>query len=384
MAVYFIYMLFAGVQSWYASKKGLLQTTKGKVWYVTTCCVELIILAALRGHTVGADTIRYVEALEYYSRVPKTQVVLADLVWPFDFEKGYLLFTQLCALINMPAPIFLLIVAVVIYVPVFYAIYRYSKVPYISILAFIALGFFSYTLGIFRQMMAMSMILCGLKYIEEKQLSRYLALVVLASTIHTTALIMIPLYILAQIPVKKYWKWVIPAELGCLFFGRTIIELAAKAFPQYAHYFGGKYDIQGGTYLMLILLNALLVAMLYLYYKGFTKNSLAISGLALAVVAQALGYSMAILGRVVVYLSVFSIFAFSEIADVMLNEPRLYGKRIGEALVQRNWCILQIGKLKINLKVILWAIFVAGLFAVAYKDLAGNQYVTPYTFFFMK
>ena len=384
MAVYFIYMLFAGVQSWYASKKGLLETKKGKGWYVTTCCVELIVLAALRGPTVGADTARYVEALDYYSRVPKSQVVLADLVWPFDFEKGYLLFTQLCALINMPTPLFLLIVAVVIYVPIFAAIYRYSKAPYISILAFMGLGFFSYSLGIFRQMMAMSMVLCGLKYIEEKQLSKYLALTVLAFTVHTTAIVMIPLYFIAHLPVKKYWKWAIPAELVCLFSGRSIVQLIAEKMPQYSHYLGGKYDVQGGTYLMLILLNTLLVAMLYLYYKGFTKNHIVIGGLTLAVVAQSLGYSMAILGRIVTYLSIFSIFAFAEIAYVMLYEPNLYGKRIGEALVKRNWCILQIGKLKISLKVILWIVFVTGLVAVAFRDLAGNQYVTPYTFFFMK
>lgn len=384
MVVYLLYMILVGLEFWYASKKGWLESAKGKGWYVAICCAEMALMAALRGNTVGADTARYVEALEYYSKLPKDEVLFADLVWPFDFEKGYLLLTQLCALINMPAPVFLTLVALVIYIPLFYAINRYSKIPYISILAFMAMGFFSYSLGIFRQMMAMSIVLCGVKFIEQKEWSKYLALVVIAITIHTTAIIMVPVYILAQIPIKKYWKWVVPVELACLSFGRTMIELAAKVLPQYAHYFGGKYDVQGGTYLMLILLNVLLFAMLYLYGKGFSKNRVVISALSLAVIVQTMGYSMAIFGRIVTYLSIFSIFAFSEIASAMLNEPSVYKKDLQEQIVEKNWKVVRVFKYEFNLKTLLWIAFVGGLMLLILKDLIGNKYITPYTFFFMK
>lgn len=384
MAIYFLYVVLISLEFWYASKKGWLKTAKGKAWYVAICCAEMALMAALRGNTVGADTARYVEALEYYSKLPKDKVLFADLVWPFDFEKGYLLLTQICALINMPAPVFLLLVALVIYIPLFYAINRYSKIPYISILAFMALGFFSYSLGIFRQMMAMSIVLCGVKFIEQKEWAKYFALVVIAFTIHTTAIIMVPVYILAQIPVKKYWKWIVPVELACLSFGRTMIELAAKVLPQYAHYFGGKYDVQGGTYLMLILLNVLLFAMLYLNWKGLSKNYVVISALSLAVIVQTMGYSMAIFGRIVTYFSIFSIFAFSEIASVLLTEPSVYKKDLQEQIVAKNWKVVRVGKLAFNLKTVLWMAFIGGLMLLVLKDLIGNRYITPYTFFFMK
>lgn len=384
MVVYLLYMILVGLEFWYANRKGWLKTAKGKAWYVAICCAEMALMAALRGNTVGADTARYVEALEYYSKLPKDKVLFADLVWPFDFEKGYLLLTQICALINMPAPIFLLLVALVIYIPLFYAINRYSKIPYISILAFMAMGFFSYSLGIFRQMMAMSIVLCGVKFIEQKEWAKYFALVVIAFTIHTTAIIMVPVYILAQIPIKKYWKWIVPIELACLSFGRTMIELAAKVLPQYAHYFGGKYDVQGGTYLMLILLNVLLFAMLYLYGKGLSKNYVVISALSLAVIVQTMGYSMAIFGRIVTYLSIFSIFAFSEIASVLLTEPSAYKKDLQEQIVEKNWKVVRVFKYEFNLKTILWIAFIGGLMLLILKDLIGNRYITPYTFFFMK
>ena len=384
MAIYFLYVVLISLEFWYASKKGWLKTAKGKAWYVAICCAEMALMAALRGNTVGADTARYVEALEYYSKLPKDKVLFADLVWPFDFEKGYLLLTQICALINMPAPIFLLLVALVIYIPLFYAINRYSKIPYISILAFMAMGFFSYSLGIFRQMMAMSIVLCGVKFIEQKEWAKYFALVVIAFTIHTTAIIMVPVYILAQIPIKKYWKWIVPIELACLSFGRTMIELAAKVLPQYAHYFGGKYDVQGGTYLMLILLNVLLFAMLYLYGKGLSKNYVVISALSLAVIVQTMGYSMAIFGRIVTYLSIFSIFAFSEIASVLLTEPSAYKKDLQEQIVEKNWKVVRVFKYEFNLKTVLWIAFIGGLMLLILKDLIGNRYITPYTFFFIK
>ncbi|MBQ8880919.1 MAG: EpsG family protein [Oscillospiraceae bacterium] len=384
MAVYLIYLFLAGVQFWFADKKGYMDTAKGKARYLMLCCAELVAVAALRGITVGADTRRYLEALEHYSKLPKKEVLFAKLVWPFDFEQGYFLLLKLCALINMPQPVFLLLVALVIYIPTFYTLYRYSKIPYISILAYVALGFLAYSLDIVRQMMALSIVLCGLRFIERKQLGWYLLLVALAATFHTTALIAVLLYFPANFSVKKYAKWIIPLELVCLFAGRPIVSLAAKLLPQYAHYFGGRFDVQGGTYLMIILLNVLLFAMLYLNHKGFTHNRVVIAALALAVVVQAVGYSMALFGRVVTYFSFFAIFAFSEIAYVMLHKPELYGQVWGDALTAKDWCILQVKQCRISLKTVLWVIFIVGLWGLVLMGLIRNRTIMPYTFFFMK
>lgn len=384
MTIYLSYLLLVAIQFWYAGRNGFLNTKKGKARLLMICCGELVLLATLRGFTVGADTKRYLDALVHYSKLPKKEVLFAKLVWPYDFEQGYFLLVKLCALINMPRTVFLLLVALVIYIPTFYTINRYSKIPFISILAYFGLGFFSYSLGIFRQMMAMSFVLCGLRFIEKKQLGWYLLTVALASTFHATVLLTLPLYFLTYVQPKKYIKWIVPIELACLVLGRPIILLLVKIVPQYAHYLGGGHDSQGGTYLMLFLLNALLFGMMYLHSKGFTKNRMAIAALTLGVVVQSVAYSMGLLGRAVYYFTYFAIFVFAEIAYIMMNETRIYGIVKTDVLMAWDWCVAMAQKYKISIKIIVWVGFCVVLGMLVFMNLNGNKYVVPYTFFFMK
>lgn len=384
MAIYLTYLLLVGIQFWYAGRNGFLNTNKGKARLLMICCGELILLATLRGFTVGADTKRYLDALVHYSKLPKKEVLTAKLVWPYDFEQGYFLLVKLCALINMPRTVFLLLVALVIYIPVFYTINWYSKIPYISILAYFGLGFFAYSLGIFRQMMALSIVLCGLRFIGKKQLGWYLITVALASTFHTTVLLILPLYFLTNLAPQKYMKWILPAELVCLVLGRPIVVMLVKLVPQYAHYLGGNHDSQGGTYLMLILLNALLFAMIYLHSKGYTKNRMAIAALTMGVLVQSIAYSMGLLGRAVYYFTYFAIFVFAEIAYIMMNETEIYGLIKTDTVAAWNWGLAMAKKYKISLKLVIWVLFCAGLTVLILMNLVGNKYVVPYTFFFMK
>ena len=83
--MYIVYLVLAGVQAWYATKKGWMADTKGKGRYLALCCAELILLVALRGRGVGSDTATYLDALAYYSSLPKSEVLFAGLIKPFDF-----------------------------------------------------------------------------------------------------------------------------------------------------------------------------------------------------------------------------------------------------------------------------------------------------------
>lgn len=385
MAAYLGYLLLAGVQSVFMHKKAKLGGRQfGVREYLMLCCAEIILLAGLRGYMVGADTKVYLDALEYYSSLPKNALLFAKLVRPFDFEPGYFLFTKLCAFINMPKTIFLFVVAAIIYIPVFYNIYRYSPMPYISILAYFALGIFAYSLGIFRQMMALSIVLCGLKYLEEGKLIPYLLIVMLAATFHVTALVMIAVYFLYHFHVERYAKWIALAQIVCLVFGRPIVLAATYVFPQYAHYLGGEYDVRGGTYLMLLFLNLVLYARVYLYRRGILKNRVDIAALSLGVVVQAIGYSMALFGRLVPYFSIFAIFSIPDILYALMYKPNLY--RLVRRDVSTAWdkCSEVIANHKGIYRMVVWIVFVIGLMALILKNFVGNEYVVPYTFFFMQ
>lgn len=381
--MYIVYLVLAGVQAWYATKKGWMADTKGKGRYLALCCAELILLVALRGRGVGSDTATYLDALAYYSSLPKSEVLFAGLIKPFDFEVAYFGLTKICALINMPPQVFLALIAAVIYVPVFMCIHRYSKLPYISILAYFAIGQFAYSLGFFRQLMAFSIVLCGLTYLEKRKLWKFLPFVLIAATFHRSALFMVVLYVAYAIPFQKYVKWLIPAELACLLLGRPISLAIVAVLPRYAAYIGGRYDVQGGTYLMLLLLTVLLLVLMYLHRRGFTDSRLLITALTLAVFVQAVGYSMAVLGRAVLYFSFFAIFAFSEIVFVMMTRTDLYATVRNDLVSAGGWCVKFAKKHNLTLQKVVLVLAVVGLFGLFLFSLLGNKYIFPYTFWFM-
>lgn len=355
MAAYFGYMLLAGAQApFFYNRDKLGQRQFNTRAYLLLCCIEIILLAGLRGYTVGADTVVYLNALRHYNSLPIWELPMASLVFPFDFEIGYFALTKICAFFGMNETAFLFVIAMLTYIPLFSVIKKYSSVPYLSILSYFAFGMFSYSLGVFRQMIAISILLCGWKYIRERRPINYFLVVALAMTFHTTAIIGALLYVLYGLNWRKIIWLVIPAELFLIVFGRQIAMLAFRFLPKYAGYIGGQYDQQGGSYLMLLMLNAVLFACIILDKMGRYHDNMTISALIIAVLLQSVGYSMAIFGRIVPYFSVYLIFA---IPDAVYGMGKNWRKPAG-------------------------VVAVAVLFFLTYRLMAGNQYVTPYYFFF--
>lgn len=314
MSVYVGYLLLTGLQIPLFKKKDTLGNNSfNKKAYLILCCIELVVLAGIRGYTLGADTVVYLNAIDYYGSLPITEVLTAKLVYPFDFEAGYFLLTKICAFCGLGKTGFLFVIAIITYIPIFAVINKYSKMPYISILCYFAFGMFSYSLGIFRQMIAVSILLCGLKYIVERKFFKYALLVGFAMLFHTTAILGLCLYFLYVIK----WKNVIWALFGIEFVfivsGRRFIELAFKMFPEYAGYTIDFLDQQGGSYLMLIFLNTVLFASIFFRKKQDAYENLTICALVIAVCLQALGYTLEIFGRVVPYFSIYLIFAIPNI-----------------------------------------------------------------------
>ena len=355
MAVYLVYLIFAGLQlPLFYRRDSFGQKRFNKKWYVILCGIEIILLASLRGYTVGADTQVYLKALEHYGSLSSRELLVAPLVYPFDFEFGYFWLTKISALLGIGKTEFLFLISVIIYIPVFANITRYSSMPYFSILSYFAFGFFSLSLGIFRQMIAISILFCGWEYIRKRKLIKFLLVMGLAMLFHTTAVISLLLYILYGIKWERVAWLIIPAELLLLVFGRSVVLIAFKLMPQYSGYLDGKYDIQGGSYVMLMVINVILFACIFINKKGRFNDDITICALILAVLLQAIGYSMAIFGRIVPYYSIYIIFALPNIVNGFNKSLRR----------------------SVNFVVII------GLFLMAILEFSGNEYVTPYYTFF--
>jgi len=71
---------------------------------------------------------------------------------------------------------------------------KYSPYIWLSVLMFITVGQFYTSFNIIRQIIAVAIIFSGSKYLYERNLSKYIFIVLLASTFHKTSIIMILFY----------------------------------------------------------------------------------------------------------------------------------------------------------------------------------------------
>lgn len=338
--VYFLYIFLITVQ-WIASNCVYIKssrittggvTAEGKKinnkLFLIVACVELIILAGIRGYNVGADASTYLSALEYYSSLPKGEILSAKLVYPFDFEVAYFMLTKICAFLGFSKTAFLFLIAIVTYVPIFIAINKLSVDPYLSILTYFAFGLFAYSLGIFRQMIAISIIICGIDFIKDRKFIKYALLVALAMTFHTSSVISIALYFIYPFAWKLNIKVALPAAAVSLVLGRPIISFVFNLFPSYSHYLNGKYDVQGGSYLMLLMYGVILAAYCIANHikKPVGYSKIAFDAIAVSLVIQSLAYSMNIFGRIIGYYSVYLLFAIPNIINVFDTKTRQFIK----------------------------------------------------------
>lgn len=327
MYIYFIYLLIVAIQAIVlgnvviVTKKNKCKKCNINVFLVLSC-IELILLAGLRGHKLGADIVTYLAGLNHYRGISFSEIFTAKLVWPYKFETGYFLLTKACAHFGVSETTFLFLIAIIIYIPVFIYISKNSKHYFISILIYFSFGFFEYSLGIFRQMIAVGIILLGLKFIYEKKICKYLATVLVASTFHITALLAVVLYPLYYMNHKKYFKWIFVGEILLLLVGKHVMIFVFGLFPSYAGYISEITSLNGDGFTNLIFLNVVYILYLWVDRNEIEmekSDKIMITQLAVAILMQCLGYYSEIFGRIVPYFSIAVVYAIPNLMDKFLN-----------------------------------------------------------------
>lgn len=307
-----------------------------KKTYLVLAGLEMILFVGLRAPTVGSDTSVYVEVVEMYRGIPFGEIFNLQEN-PFGFETGYLIFGKICSFLNMNATAFLFTVAAAIYIPFLRFAYKHTSDPTLSVLAYFAFSQFYYSLGIFRQMLALSVCLLAVSSILERKPLKFCVLIAIATLFHNTAICWLPIYWLTNLDVKKYRLWVLPAAIICIPAGVIAVNILMALFPQYEGYLGTIRATGGGSYLSLLLLAAVFIGSFWISGKPVVsrKNRMEIAGLALGVILQAVAYSFGLLGRAICYYTVFITTLLPDIIDNMFDQKsrRILKLLVGAVLI---------------------------------------------------
>lgn len=212
------------------------QLKNGNKIYLFITFFILYILSAFRSVNIGNDTKEYFLMYEKFGRSDNI------LSMPTDIEVGYRVLNKVLYSLD-PSPILLTsITSLLILGSVFFFIYKNSELPWLSVMLFINLRTFYFTLSGIRQSIALAIILISYKYLKQRKFLKFVSLVILASTFHISSLFFLIVYPVTRMRLSQ--------KIIALYFGMTIVvffllerilQLILNFIPKYQSYLSSSY-----------------------------------------------------------------------------------------------------------------------------------------------
>lgn len=167
------------------------KTRRAKLWIYVLGCIGLVLVVGLRSYHTGADTIGYVESF-----IDTKRIDWDDIVDEFRTDYGFYYFTKVIRLITDSPTVYLLITSFLSLIGVFDLIWNNSKSPILALYFYITLGNFWFVFTGIRQAIAMSICMISMRFVQNRKIIPFLALIWLAAQMHHSAYIFAVMYFL--------------------------------------------------------------------------------------------------------------------------------------------------------------------------------------------
>jgi len=172
--------------------------------------VLLTVYAGLR-NTIG-DTYYYMHSYRLLGILGKPEVRFSGHESFFDYFQNFMFD------LTKDPQMLIFITAAISCIPAVYIIYKYTKLYELGILLFVLTAYYTNSFNGIKQYVAAGIILLGTRYFfgEEKwDWLKFMLFVLIAYKIHSTAIVMVPVYFLAR---QRAWSFVsILAIVGSIF-----------------------------------------------------------------------------------------------------------------------------------------------------------------------
>lgn len=212
-------------------KKGIFENNSKNYnrLFILLALVSLIIVSGFR-YKVGTDYEQYAEIYTVFA---------PDAVISESEDPGFM---ALCKYLNNFSPdpqLMFLVASIIINVCIVLALKKYSTKFELSMFLYITTYTYYSTMNGLRQWIAGAITFIGFKFLQEKDFVKYLMIVILASTIHASAIVMIPIYfIVNRKTFSKENLIIITVFIIVTFFYDKIAPFifGAAGTSKYAHY----------------------------------------------------------------------------------------------------------------------------------------------------
>lgn len=307
---------------------GIKPTPKKKVLFCILAGISWILISGLRGLSVGVDTENYRNIffkVSEQSWATLWEECLKGLGGDAEFRDfGYSFLIKGFATVIPNFQVFLIFVALLFHIPLTVWICKESRYPLMSFLIYSTLFYSFFAITGLRQTIATSLaVFCAFPFIKKRKLIPFLLLVLLASTIHKSALIVLPMYFFYGRKINRPVMAFSLAGVGIVAVFRN--ELL-KWLSDVTDYQYGQYDTEGPlvfTAIIAVIWVAVFVFIPNIHARGRKKNDYRIFCLCSAAILLPLVFVNPNLMRTVQYFSLILIVLIPELIRIFEKKTRI-------------------------------------------------------------
>lgn len=317
------------------------------------CAIILMLIASLRGDSVGTDTISYVKD---YSRV--ALLSYKDILLVYSDNPGYYLLSKFFVDHNAPIQLWFGFVELIYISAVYKVIKTFSKDKALSFLLFFFLGCYSFSLSGLKQTVAMGIALWAFICLYNKRNLWFFLLLGLGFFFHKSCIVFLFTFIIFQIKdSRKLYFYLTIAFVGFVLLYDRLTSMFINTFgnEHYKTYLQSESRYSATTFLVFLFL--FLLALLFYkryYFEKENEATLLLGMTYLGLITLPIAFAVASAFRISLYYSVF--------LDVFLPNCISYASNYKNRLI-----------LKLSIVAFL-------LFYFIYSNRNGGS-VVPYVFF---
>lgn len=234
--------------------------------YLRIVCWILVLLAALRGNSVGTDTISYIvdyEAMAFYS--------WAEVLERYADYPGFFILAKICSVLHLPVQVFFGIVEGFYVYSIYKFTSRFSEDKLYTILCFEMIGLYSFSLAGLKQTLSMAFVLFYYMALTDKKYIQTIVLAVVAYLCHHASLIFLFGVTLYFIRNWKVYYWALIGIAIFSLFGTNFLWTNMLATLNNEHYTELYMADEGYSNTTMICYGVLLF-ILFLFSRNYMKQ----------------------------------------------------------------------------------------------------------------
>lgn len=321
--------IMLNMASQYSYNNGIVTERKYNIFILIVAFLPLIIFTGARSNGV-ADTATYIGMFESY---PSTlnELFSSDILNDSRM-KGFIVFsTFIKQYISTDYSIWLFIIAIPTCICIMMTLKKYSTNIAASIFIFMASCQFIWLFNGMRQYLVVAILFACTPMILNKQPIPYFIIVLILSTIHTSAIIMIPMYfIVSGEPWNKKTMIIVVICILAIIFADSFLDIFNNAMEEtdFAKGLNANKDTDNGTSLIRILVESIPTIIAFIWrgklkdkYTPIMKISVNMSIISTCIyIISKIVKSGIMVGRLPIYLSIYNLILLPWLIDTIFEE----------------------------------------------------------------